>query len=95
MLRPPLVGPEPVAGIEVTLPFWWMFTLENWLGLSGILYGAGVLFLLLVLVPFVDRNARRHWRSRPVAMSLAAAVLIVMIVLSILAITTPAAKHLM
>ncbi len=98
VLLPPVVGPEPVAGIEVTLPpwpFWWMFTLENWIGLSGILYGGAALFILLALVPFVDRNARRHWRTRPVAMTLAAVVVIAIIVLTILAITTPAAKHLM
>jgi ubiquinol-cytochrome c reductase cytochrome b subunit len=72
-----------------------MFTLENWIGLSGILYGAGALFILLIAVPFVDRNARRHWRTRPVAMTLAAIVVVAMIVLSILAVTTPAAQHLM
>jgi quinol---cytochrome c reductase cytochrome b subunit, bacillus type len=95
---PPVVGPDPVAGIEVTLPpwpFWWMFTLENWIGLSGILWGGGALFLLLVAVPFVDRNARRHWRTRPVAMTLCAIVIVALIVLSILAVTTPAAQHLM
>jgi ubiquinol-cytochrome c reductase cytochrome b subunit len=98
VLFPPVVGPEPVAGLEVTLPpwpFWWMFTLENWLGLSGILWGGAGLFLILVLVPFVDRNARRHWRTRPVAISLATLVVVAIIVLTILAVTTPAAKHLM
>ena len=98
VVLPPAVGPDPVAGLEVTLPpwpFWWMFTLENWIGLSGILYGAGALFLLLILVPFVDRNARRHWRTRPVARVCAAVVVVAMIVLSILAVTTPAAQHLM
>ncbi len=33
-----------------------MFTLENWIGLSGILYGGGTLFLLLIVLPFADRN---------------------------------------
>jgi ubiquinol-cytochrome c reductase cytochrome b subunit len=95
---PPGVGPNPVEGIEVTKPpwmYWWMFTLENWIGLSGILWGVGVLFGLLVLVPFVDRNPRRYWRQRPVAMVLGALVLAFLIVLTILeAITTPA-QHLM
>lgn len=98
VLFPPVVGPEPVAGIEVTLPpwpFWWMFTLENWMGLSGILWGGAALFVILALVPFVDRNARRHWRARPVAISLITLVLVAIIVLTILAVTTPAAKHLM
>jgi ubiquinol-cytochrome c reductase cytochrome b subunit len=40
LIFPPGVGPTPVEGIEVTKPpwmYWWMFTLENWIGLSGIL----------------------------------------------------------
>jgi hypothetical protein len=59
VIVPPVVGPRPVEGLEITKPpwnFWWMFTLENWIGLSGILYGGGALFLLLVILPFVDRN---------------------------------------
>jgi len=95
---PPGVGPTPVEGIEVTKPpwmYWWMFTLENWIGLAGILWGVGVLFGLLVAVPFLDRNPHRYWRQRPVALTLAALVLAFLIVLTILeAITTPA-QHLM
>jgi ubiquinol-cytochrome c reductase cytochrome b subunit len=56
--------------------------------------GRTALFILLIAVPFVDRNARRHWRSRPVAMTLAAAVVLAIVVLFILAVTTPA-QHLM
>src|SRR6266540_5674025 len=98
VLFPPGVGPTPVEGIEVTRPpwiYWWMFTLENWIGLSGILWGAGVLFALLIAVPFVDRNPRRHWRDRPIAMTAGALVIGFLIVLTILeAVTTPA-EHLM
>ncbi len=97
VLLPPGVGPTPVEGIEVTRPpwmYWWMFTLENWVGLSGILWGAGVLFALLVAVPFIDRNPRRYWRQRPVAIALGALVLAALIVMTILeAVTTPA-EHL-
>jgi ubiquinol-cytochrome c reductase cytochrome b subunit len=95
VLFPPAVGPTPVAGIEVTKPmwvFWWMFTLENWLGLAGILYGAGLLFVLLAAVPFIDRKPARSWRARPVAVTLGAGVLVAIIVLTALtAFTTPAA----
>ncbi|MFD8495794.1 cytochrome bc complex cytochrome b subunit [Amycolatopsis sp. NPDC059657] len=90
---PPGVGPTPVEGIEVTRPpwmYWWMFTLENWVGLSGILWGAVVLFALLVALPFIDRNPRRHWKQRPIAMGVGALVLITLIVLTVLeAVTTP------
>jgi ubiquinol-cytochrome c reductase cytochrome b subunit len=95
VLLPPAVGPTPVAGIEVTKPmwpFWWMFTLENWFGLPAILWGGALFFALLFAVPFIDRNPKRSWRTRPVAMSLGAALLVTLVVLSILmAVTTPAA----
>ena len=95
VLRPPGVGATPVQGIEITKPlwiFWWMFTLENKIGLKGILYGAGALFGLLFAVPFIDRNPKRWWRKRPVAITIAALVVAVLIALTIMeALTTPAA----
>lgn len=97
VLFPPGVGPTPVEGIEVTRPpwiYWWMFTLENWIGLTGILWGAGALFALLVAIPFIDRNPRRYWRKRPVAMALGLLVLILLIVMSILEVFTTPAQHL-
>lgn len=97
VLLPPPVGPPPVAGLEITKPpwnFWWMFTLENWLGLSGILYGGGALFLLLAILPFVDRNPARLWRRRPVAMALGLLVLLVVVALTILMAFTKATTHL-
>ena len=93
VLVPPAVGPQPVEGLEVTKPpwvYWWMFTLENWFGLSFILFGGGVLFLLLVALPFVDRNPHRYWRHRPVAMALGLLVLLTIATLTVLmAFTTP------
>jgi quinol-cytochrome oxidoreductase complex cytochrome b subunit len=97
VLWPPGVGQSPVAGLEVTKPpwmFWWMFTLENWLGLSGILYGGGALFLLLAAVPFVDRNPNRLWRRRRVAMMLGLLVLVLLTALTILMAFTKQKTHL-
>ncbi|CAL8972702.1 Cytochrome b6 [Propionicimonas sp. T2.31MG-18] len=94
---PPPVGPAPVEGIEVTKPmwpFWWMFTLENWIGLSGILYGGGALFTILVALPFIDRNPHRAWRHRRVAMTIASAIVAAIIVLTILMAFTTAKTHL-
>jgi hypothetical protein len=73
VLFSPGIGPTPVEGIEVTRPpwlYWSMFTLKNSLGLSGILWGAGVLSALLVAVPLIDRRPERRWRRRPTAMAL-------------------------
>ena len=93
IVRPPGVGPTPIEGIEVTKPlwvFWWMFTLENKIGLKGILYGSGVLFALLIAVPFIDRNSQRSWRKRPIAIALGLLVLIAIVTLTIMeALTTP------
>ena len=97
VLAPPAVGPPPVEGLEVTKPpwnFWWMFTLENWFGLSFILYGGGVLFLLLIALPFVDRNPHRYWRHRPVAMGLGMVVLVALAALTILMAFTAPQTHL-
>jgi len=97
VLVPPAVGPAPVEGLEITKPpwtFWWMFTPENWVGLSGILYGEGALFLLLTILPFVDRNPNRLWRRRPVAMILCLLVLLTLAALTVLMAYTLPKTHL-
>lgn len=96
VLFPPPVGPTPVEGIEITRPlwmFWWLYTLENWVGIPGILWGTGALFAILVVLPFVDRRPQRHWRQRPVVMGLAAAVVIVLIVLTLITALSSPAEH--
>ena len=97
VLLPPAIGPSAVAGLEVTRPpwnFWWMFTLENWLGLPGILYGELVFFALLIILPFVDRNPNRYWRRRPIVITIAIIVLLIMTALTILMAFTPVKQHL-
>ena len=71
-----------------------MFTLENWIGLPGILYGGGALFALLVALPFIDRNPNRYWRRRPVAMALGLLVLLVLATLTVLMAFTATQTHL-
>lgn len=97
VLAPPAIGPAAVEGLEITKPpwsFWWMYTLENWFGLSAIVYGSAVFFLLLIALPFVDRNPHRSWRDRPVAMTLGLLVLIALVVLTILTMFTTVEAHL-
>lgn len=96
-LFPPGVGPTPVEGIEITRPtwmFWWLFTLENWWGVDAILWATLLLFVLLLVVPFVDRGSQRHWRKRPFALGIAGAVLLAVVVLTYVTATTSAVEHL-
>lgn len=97
IIFPPGIGQSAVAGLEVTKPpwnFWWMFTMENTLGLPGILYGEFAFFGVLALLPFVDRNPKRFWRRRPVAMSLGLLFMLSLIALTVLMAVTPAKQHL-
>jgi ubiquinol-cytochrome c reductase cytochrome b subunit len=94
---PPKIGPTPVEGIEVTKPpwpFWWLYTLENWFGLRAIAWGTGILFALLVLLPFLDRSPRRLWRDRPVAIALTVLVIVTLVVLTVLVNVITAEEHL-
>jgi quinol-cytochrome oxidoreductase complex cytochrome b subunit len=97
VLQPPVVGPTPVEGIEVTRPpwiFWWMFTLENWFGLPAILWGAGLFFVLLVLLPFLDRDPARHRRPRRTTLVIGVLVLTALVVLTAIMAVTPTETHL-
>jgi ubiquinol-cytochrome c reductase cytochrome b subunit len=97
VIFPPGLGARPVEGVEVTSPpyiFWWVYTLENWWGLSAILFAEVAFFVLLAILPFVDRNPQRLWRRRPVAMSIALLFVLVLIALTILMKLTKAKSHL-
>ena len=97
VLFPPGLGQSPVTGLEVTKPpwnFWWMFTLENLLGLPGILYGELVFFGALAVLPFIDRTPARYWRHRPAAMTLGILFAVMLVALTVLMAVTPAKQHL-
>ena len=97
VLLPPGVGPTPVEGIEVTRPlwmFWWYLPMESRWGAKAILWASGALFILLALVPFIDRTDNRWWRRRPVAMAAMAVVLGGLIALTVFTALTPPAAHL-
>ena len=63
------VGAAPVEGIEVTKPLWpfyWLYQVENWVGLGGLFWAPLVVFILLAALPFLDRRperrpSRRRW----------------------------------
>ena len=60
VLVPEGIGYPPVAGVEITKPFWpvlWVYGLENLLGAWGMILGPSAIFLFLMAVPLLDREA--------------------------------------
>lgn len=64
------------------------------MGVDAILWATIALFALLVAVPFVDRRSERRWRRRPIALGLAAVVLVAIALLTYITATTSAVEHL-
>ena len=96
VLFPPGIGPTPVEGVEVTkppLPLLWLYPLENWFGLGAVFYGSLALFLLLVLVPFVDRGPERLPLQRRAVLAAGSLVVAVIVGLIALALLGPTAAH--
>ena len=96
VLLPPGHGPAPVAGIEVTKPAWpllWIYPVENWVGISGILWATVVIFVVLLIGPFVDRSEARSPTKRLGIVITAAILVITIMVLIVFAAIQPVAQH--
>ncbi len=89
------IGATPVAGIEVTKPlwpFWWLYQLENWVGLTGLFWAPVVVFLFLASIPFLDRSPERQPSRRKWVMAGSLVLFGVLAGLTVaVAFTTPAA----
>ena len=86
VVLPPVLGPTPVEGIEITRPlwmFWWFFPLEEWFGVASIAYVIAAVFGLIFLVPFLDRGPKRLWRERKTAMATAVVLLLTLAAITI------------
>jgi len=97
VLAPPGHGPAAVEGIEVTKPPWpllWLYPLENWVGVSGMLWATLAVFAALLAVPFVDRSPERHPRRRLVVVIAAALVVALVVALIAYGALTPITTHL-
>jgi ubiquinol-cytochrome c reductase cytochrome b subunit len=97
VLAPPVHGPAAVEGIEVTKPPWpllWLYPIENWVGVSGILWATLAVFVALLVVPFVDRGPERHPRRRLAVVIPATLVAMTVLALIIWAAVTPVTEHL-
>lgn len=95
-IRPTGIGPEGVAGIEITKPPWyflWLYPLENWFGLNPLVIAPGVLFAGLVALPFLDRGAERDPRRRRGWVALAVLVILAWGFLTIYGFVTEPVAH--
>ena len=96
VLFPPAVGPAPVEGIEVTKPPWPflpLFAFENWVGVPGLFWASVGLFILLLLIPFVDRSADAAPAARRARLAFGFILLLALVGLGLLAWLTPGAVH--
>ena len=96
LLAPPPHGPAPVAGIEITKPPWpllWIYPIENWVGISGILWATIAIFVALLVVPFIDRGEERAPLRRLRVVIPAALLVATVIGLIVYAAIQPVASH--
>jgi len=96
VLVPPAHGPAPIEGIEVTKPPWpllWVYPVEDWIGVVGILWATLAIFAALLAVPLVDRSPELHPRRRLPVVIGAGVVVALIIGLIIYAALRPVASH--
>ena len=91
------VGAAPVEGIEVTKPLWpffWLYQVENWIGLSGLFWAPVAVFVFLAALPFLDRRPERRPRRRPWVIGAALVVFGVWATLTLVVASSGVAAHL-
>jgi quinol-cytochrome oxidoreductase complex cytochrome b subunit len=74
-------------------PYLWLYGLENWLGMNAMIYGMGILLLLLALIPLVDRGTEKAYRNRKAILTMAFIGFLGIIGLSFYAWIAPVQKH--
>lgn len=97
VLFPEDLGYAPVAGAEVTKPFWallWVYGLENLMGLTAMVLGPGLVFLFLAAVPLLDRGPDAGNRARGACAAIAVVLFAGVVGLGLYAWLAPAQQHL-
>lgn len=91
-LGPPNFGEE--VGSKPPWPFLWLYGLENLTGRSDtLIYATGVFFILLILLPLLDRSPERNPMKRIGTMAGGAITLLLIISFSIYALVAPLKVH--
>ncbi|MFZ3063074.1 MAG: cytochrome b N-terminal domain-containing protein [Actinomycetota bacterium] len=90
------LGPLPKEGIEITKPLWpfiWLTPLETWFSVKAIPIAFGLLFLGLLLWPFIERTKELDPRRRSFAMTVLIIVVVIWLALTIYGYRIPIEKH--
>jgi len=89
---PASLGPAFVEGFEVTKPPWvflWIYALENWLGMIGMIGGPALLLIGLIALPLLDRG-----KNRQLWLTLLLIVLLILLALALYAALSAPVPHL-
>lgn len=85
-------GPEP-TGVKPPWIYLWQYGIENFMGMSGILYSTLILMILFLLVPWLDRGPSRDPRDRKGILTLGALTFAVMVGLTVYGGLSPEKVH--
>ena len=98
LVAPASLLSKGVPGFEVTKPpfvFLWIYTIENFMGVAGLLTVPPLVFLLLYLIPFFDRKGSPSPRDRKAVLIVGFGLVALLLLMAIYAKVTPAQQHLM
>jgi ubiquinol-cytochrome c reductase cytochrome b subunit len=97
LLIPAPLGQQGIAGAEVTKPWWmfiWLFPAEELWGARALVAVPTILAGLLALLPILDRSPYLSPRRRKFILSVAALILLVLLISGIVASLQPVVPHL-
>ena len=94
---PAPLGPVPIPGLEVTRPPWpfqWLMPIESTFGIQWLFPATLVPFVLLLIVPLLDRGEERDPRRRALFIVGFFVGLAIVLALTVIAALSPVGQHL-
>lgn len=94
---PAYLYPGPYSGIEITKPPWiflGLYAFEDWFGIVTLVIAPILIFIGLVLIPYIDRSENLHSTVRKTIVWGYSVLITIMIILIIYVGLTPPIKHL-
>ncbi|MFQ5778806.1 MAG: cytochrome b N-terminal domain-containing protein [Terriglobia bacterium] len=88
---------EGVSGVEITKPpffFLWIYAVENFLGLTGLVVVPPLVYVLFFLPPLIDRKPSARPGDRKLILGLGFGLMLVLLALAVYAKLAPAQQHL-